>query len=69
MPWTLAMLGAGLVLVGIARRAETRPRELGEVSLLPSTALMALGLVLAVIALAHLAGLLTGVPLRGRAMV
>jgi hypothetical protein len=45
---------------------ETRPRELGDVRLLPSTILLALGVLVSVVALAHLVSLLTGVPLTGR---
>jgi hypothetical protein len=64
--WTLALLATGLVLTGLGRWQETRPRELGDVRLVPTTAIMAVGVVLSVLALAHLVSLLTGVPLHGR---
>ena len=69
MSWTLAMLVAGLVMVGIARWQESRPHQLGEVRLFPATMVLALGLVLTVMALAHLASLLIGVPLQTRSSV
>lgn len=64
--WTLVLLGAGLVLTGLGRWQEARPRDLGEVRLVPSTAIMAVGVLLSVLAAAHLVSLLTGVPLHGR---
>lgn len=66
--WTLALLGVGLALTGLARWQETRPRELGEVRLFPVVAVMAAGVLLSVLAAAHLVSLLTGIPLHGRAM-
>jgi hypothetical protein len=66
---TVALLVLGLGLCGVCRWYEARPRQLGEVRLFPSTLLLALGVVLVVVALAHLVSLLTGVPLRGRRMV
>lgn len=66
--WTLALLGVGLALTGLARWQETRPRELGEVRLFPVVAVMAVGVLLSVLAAAHLVSLLTGIPLHGRAM-
>lgn len=66
LPWTLVLLGAGVSLAAFCRWYEARPRELGEVRPLPSTLLMALGVLLSVVALAHLVSLLTGVPLTGR---
>lgn len=66
MPWTLALLGIGLVLVAFCRWYETRPRELGEVRLVPSTLLLSVGVLLIILAAAHLVSLITGVPLRGR---
>lgn len=64
--WTLILLAAGLVLTGLGRWQESRPRDLGEVWLVPSTAIMAAGVLLSVLAAAHLVSLLTGVPLHGR---
>ncbi len=66
MPWTLAVLSIGIVLVVFCRWYETRPRELGEVRLVPSTLLLAIGVLLTVVAAAHLVSLVTGVPLRSR---
>lgn len=66
--WTLALLGVGLVLTGLARWQETRPRELGEVRLFPVVTVLAVGVLLSVLAAAHLVSLLTGIPLHGRAM-
>ena len=66
MPWTLTLLSAGLVLVAFCRWYETRPRELGEVRLLPSTLLLSIGVLLTVLATAHLVSLITGVHLRSR---
>ena len=66
LPWTLALLVAGAALAAFCRWHETRPRELGRVSLLPTTLLMMAAVVVCVLALAHLVTLLTGVPLQGR---
>ena len=68
LDWTLALLVLGAGLTGFGRWHQGRAREPGEVSLVPATGLMAIGLVVSVVALAHLVSLLTGVPLRGRAM-
>ena len=66
LAWTLALLVVGLALAGLARWQETRPRELGEVRLVPVIAIMAVGVLLSVLAAAHLVSLLTGIPLQGR---
>ncbi len=66
---TLALVALGLAMVAIGRWHEARPRALGEVRLFPSTLVLALGVVLVVVALAHLVSLLTGVRLRGRAAI
>jgi uncharacterized membrane protein YidH (DUF202 family) len=63
--WTLVLLAVGVVLTGLGRWQETRPRELGDVRLVPTTAIMAVGVLVTVLAAAHLVSLLTGVPLRG----
>ncbi|MCB1883347.1 MAG: hypothetical protein KDG89_05010 [Geminicoccaceae bacterium] len=63
---TLVLLGLGLLLVAYCAWHEHRPRDLGEVSLFPSTILMAVGLLAAVLAAAHLVGFVTGTPLKGR---
>ena len=64
--WTLVMLTLGVVLCGVSRWQEARPRELGETRLVPTTVLLGAGVVLIVVAAAHLVSLLTGVHLRGR---
>lgn len=66
LPWTVVLLVAGLALAGLARWYESRPRELGEVPLFPATLLLAIGVIAAVLAAAHLVSLLTGIPLTGR---
>ncbi len=60
LPWTLALLLAGLGLSAFCLWHQRRPRELGEVSLFPSTFLLGVGLILVILALAHLVTLLTG---------
>lgn len=66
LPWTLALLALGLGLIAVARWCESRPRELGEVRLFPTTLVLAIGVTAAVVAAAHLVSLLTGQPLKGR---
>lgn len=60
LPWTLALLALGIGLSGFCLWHERRPRELGRVSLFPSTLLLGVGLILAILALAHLVTLATG---------
>lgn len=64
--WTLALLAIGLSLAALARWQESRPRALGEVRLFPVLPVMAVGVILSVLAAAHLVSLLTGSPLKGR---
>ena len=64
--WTLALLAIGLSLAALARWQETRPREPGAVRLFPVLPVMAAGVILSVLAAAHLVSLLTGSPLKGR---
>ena len=64
--WTLALLAIGLSLAALARWQESRPRALGEVRLFPVLPVMAVGVLLSVLAAAHLVSLLTGSPLKGR---
>ncbi len=66
LAWTLALLAAGLVLAGVARWQESRPRELGQVRLFPTTLVLAIGVTAAIVAAAHLVSLLTGTPLHSR---
>jgi hypothetical protein len=63
LAWTLALLVAGLSLAALARWQETRPRQVGEVRLFPVLAVMAVGVILSVLAAAHLVSLMTGSPL------
>lgn len=65
LPMTLALLAVGLALSAVGRWHEARPRALGEARLFPSTLVLALGVVLVVVALAHLVSLVSGVHLRG----
>jgi hypothetical protein len=60
----LLSIGAGLA--GFARWHEGRPRDLGEVSLVPSHLLLGFGVLLVVVAGAHLVSLLSGHPLTSR---
>lgn len=62
---TLTLFAAGLALCAFCRWYEARPRELGQVPL-PTLPLLAVGVIMAVLAAAHLVSLLTGVPLKGR---
>lgn len=64
--WTLALLAVGLSLAAVARWQETRPRAVGEVRLFPVLPVMAVGVILSVLAAAHLVSLMTGAPLKGR---
>jgi hypothetical protein len=66
LPWTVLLLASGLGLAAFCLWHQRRPRELGDVPWFPSTLLLGLGLVLAIVALAHLVTLLTGIELRGR---
>ncbi|MEK0084066.1 hypothetical protein [Benzoatithermus flavus] len=62
---TLIMLTFGLALCALCRWYEARPRELGRVRL-PTMPFLALGVLLSVVAAAHLVSLATGVPLKSR---
>ena len=68
LPWTVASLIVGVLLTLFCRWHQTRPRGLGEVSLVPSTLLLTVALLLVVLSAAHLVSLLSGVPLHGRLM-
>lgn len=63
--WTLALLTAGLALSAFSLWQQRRPREIGELAF-PATIGLGLGLILVILALAHLVTLESGVPLRGR---
>ncbi|MGD9507321.1 MAG: hypothetical protein AB7I59_12255 [Geminicoccaceae bacterium] len=66
LTWTVALLIVGLSLAALARWQETRPRGAGEVRLFPVLPVMAAGVILSVLAAAHLVSLMTGSPLKGR---
>jgi NADH:ubiquinone oxidoreductase subunit 2 (subunit N) len=62
----LIVLGAALGAFVAALILHRRPRELGQVSLLPYGGIQFAALVLAVLMVAHLISLLSGAPLIGR---
>lgn len=66
LPWTLLLLLGGCALALVGRLGEARPRELGQPPLLPPALVMGLGLVMAVVAGAHLVALVTGLDFAGR---
>lgn len=61
---TLLTLGAALSLFCLWH--QRRPRELGDVSLFPANILLGVGLIVMVLAMAHLVSLFTGHPFTGR---
>ena len=63
---TLALLAGGLALAAFCRWYESRPRELGEIRMVPTTALLAVGILAVLVAAAHLVTLVSGVPFAGR---
>ncbi len=65
---TLILLAAALVLVAFANWQERQERPLGQAPLVSYPALQMIGIVFAVLLIAHLVSLLTGQPLRGRRM-
>lgn len=64
--WTVALVVLGVALCGLARWQESRPRPLGEPPLIPPVLVLSSGVLLLVLAGAHLVTLLTGVPLKGQ---
>lgn len=65
---TLILLAATLSIIAFANWQERRKRPLGKPALVSYPALQMLGILFAVLLLAHLVSLLTGQPLRGRRM-
>ncbi|NJO36891.1 MAG: hypothetical protein HC871_03745 [Rhizobiales bacterium] len=65
---TLLLLAASLLLAAVANWQERRERPLGKAPLLSYPVLQMIGIVTALLLLAHLVSLLTGHPLRGRRM-
>lgn len=63
---TLSLAAFAVALAGFCMWHQKRERPLGEVSLFPSTVIMAIALLVLVLAVAHLVSLTTGVPLKGR---
>lgn len=66
LPATLILMIVCAAAAAACRWHETRQRPLGEVSLFPSTLVMAIAVLAFVLATAHLVSLITGVPLKGR---
>jgi hypothetical protein len=64
--WTFCLLVAGLALCVFCLWHQRRPRDLGDVPWFPSTLMLGVGLVVTLVALAHIVSLLTGIELRGR---
>ena len=65
---TLLLLAAALLIIAFANWQERRKRPLGKAPLVSYPVLQMIGILLAVLLLAHLVSLLIGQPLRGRRM-
>lgn len=65
---TLLLLAAALSLIAYANWRERGERPLGKGPLISYPALQMIGIVVAVLLIAHLISLWTGQPLRGRRM-
>jgi uncharacterized iron-regulated membrane protein len=65
---TIGILLGALAIAALANWRERRPRELGRPPLVPAAAIQAIAIVVAILMLAHLVSLLTGQPLKGRAL-
>jgi hypothetical protein len=63
---TMALLALGLALASWAAWQERRQRGLGELPLLPPIPILILGVIIMLVAAAHLVSLWTGVPLKSR---
>jgi hypothetical protein len=63
---TLIILGAALVVFGIATYKARHPAEVGEVRLIPYTGIQYVAIVVIVLMLAHVVSIVTGAPLLGR---
>ena len=63
---TLVALGVAVAVFVLALALHRRPRDLGEVALLPYGGIQFVALVVAVLMAAHLITLMTGTPLIGR---
>jgi uncharacterized membrane protein YidH (DUF202 family) len=65
---TLVLLATSLLLAAFANWQERQERPLGKAPLVSYPVLQMIGIVFALLLLAHLVSLLTGHPLRGRRM-
>ncbi len=66
LAWTLVVLAVGLGLSGFCLWRIERPRLPGEVRVFPAPLLLGVGLLLVLVALAHLLSLETGIDLGAR---
>jgi hypothetical protein len=64
--WTLCLLLAGAGLAAFSWWRLEQPPVLGEMRQYPAGLLLGVGLIVVIVALAHLVSLQTGVPLQGR---
>ncbi len=65
---TLVLLGVALAVVGLANWRERRPRQLGKTPLISYPLIQMVGIVVALLMVAHLVSLFTGHQLHGRRM-
>ena len=65
---TLLLLAGALTVIAFANWRERQKRPLGKTPLISYPALQMIGIVFAVLLIAHLVSLMTGQPLRGRRM-
>lgn len=68
LEFTIAILLVALLTAGLANWRERRPRPFGKPPLVPYTAIQVLAVLVTILMLAHLVSLLTGHPLKGRAL-
>ena len=65
---TLALLGLSLAVIGLANWRERRPKDIQRLTLVSYPLIQMIGVVVALLMIAHLVSLLTGQPLHGRRM-
>jgi uncharacterized membrane protein YidH (DUF202 family) len=63
---TLVLLAASLAVVGLANWRERQPKQLAKTSLFSYPLIQMVGLVIAILMVAHLISLMTGHQLQGR---
>jgi len=68
LPVTLSLLLASVVLILFANWRERQERPLGKAPLISYPAIQMVGILFAILLLAHLVSLFTGQPLQGRRM-